>query len=264
MDGVGMHVDSSSLHFSFTALILLFGAGCAYSAAVARQRRLNKRWSGWRSVSFWSGLGVLMVAVWPATMEYAHRDFRGHMLQHLLIGMLAPLGLVLAAPISLLLRSVPRAVARSITRFLHSKLVRVVSSPPVAALLNIGAMFVLYLTPLYGATLNHSVLHHWLHAHFLLAGYLFVWAILGGPDPGIKRFTLGVRLTVLWLSIGSHALLAKLMYGFGWPRGGHHSLQEIQAAAQWMYYWGDAAELLLIIALFARWYKQQRTRVMAF
>lgn len=253
-----MHLHAPSLLFSLVALVLLLGAGCVYSAAVVHQRRLNKRWSTWRSVSFWFGIGVLMVAVWPATMEYAHRDFRGHMLQHLLIGMLAPLGLVLAAPISLLLRSVPRATARSITRFLHSAPVQLVSSPPVAMLLNVGAMYVLYLTPLYMATLNHSLLHYWLHVHFLLAGYLFTWAVLAGPDPGIKRFTLGVRLGVLWLSIGSHALLAKLMYGFGWPRGSHHSLQEIQAAAQWMYYWGDAAELLLVIALFARWYKQQQ------
>ena len=193
-------------------------------------------------------------------MEYAHQDFRGHMAQHLLIGMLAPLGLVLAAPISLLLRSVPRAVGRSITRFLHSVPIQVVSSPLVAMVLNVGAMYVLYLTPVYTATMHYSILHYWLHVHFLAAGYLFTWAILAGPDPGIKRFTLGARLGVLWLSIASHALLAKIMYGFGWPRGSQYSLQEIQTAAQWMYYWGDAAELLLVIALFARWYHQQRTR----
>jgi len=263
MDGMA-HASSSSVSFSLGALVLLLGAGCAYSLAAARQRQQGKRWNSWRSLSFWLGIGVLMVAVWPTTMEYAHRDFCGHMLQHLLIGMLAPLGLVLARPISLLLRSVPKTTGRSISRFLHSTPLQLVSSPWVAMVLNVGAMYVLYLTPLYVASLHYGVFHYWLHVHFLAAGYLFTWAILAGPDPGIRRYPLRTRLGVLWLSIASHALLAKLMYGFGWPRGSPHSLEEIQVAAQWMYYWGDAAERLLVIALFARWYTQQRTRRVAF
>src|SRR5690625_5795279 len=100
---------------------------------------------------FWVGIGMLLVAVRPTTMEYAHLDFCGHMLQHLLIGMLAPLGLVLARPISLLLRSVPKTTGRSISRFLHSTPLQLRSSPWVATVLNVGAMCVLYLTPLYAA-----------------------------------------------------------------------------------------------------------------
>lgn len=58
--------------------------------------------------------------------------------------------------------------------------------------------------------------------------------------------------------MGSHALLAKLMYGRGWPRGTPHSLAEIQQAAQWMYYGGDLTEVLLAAALFASWPALQR------
>src|SRR5690625_6331510 len=101
MDGMA-HASSSSVSFSLGALVLLLGAGCAYSLAAARQRQQGKRWNSWRSLSFWLGIGVLMVAVWPTTMEYAHRDFCGHMLQHLLIVMMATLVLVLVRQISLL------------------------------------------------------------------------------------------------------------------------------------------------------------------
>src|SRR5690625_7911272 len=94
MDGMA-HASSSSVSFSLGALVLLFGVGCAYSLAAARQRQQGKRWNSWRSLSFWLGIGVLMVAVWPTTMEYDHRDFCGHMLQHMLFGMLVPYGIVL-------------------------------------------------------------------------------------------------------------------------------------------------------------------------
>ncbi|HSP58867.1 MAG TPA: hypothetical protein VLO12_11255, partial [Halomonas sp.] len=50
----------------------------------------------------------------------------------------------------------------------------------------------------------------------------------------------------------------KLMYGYAWPRNTHHGIEEIQAAAQVMYYGGDAAEALLALAFFILWYRSQR------
>lgn len=55
-------------------------------------------------------------------------------------------------------------------------------SHPISALfLNIGGMYVLYLTPLYETSLHSTAVHYWVHIHFLMAGYLFAWAI-AGPD----------------------------------------------------------------------------------
>ncbi len=54
------------------------------------------------------------------------------MLQHLLLGMLAPLGLVMAAPITLVLRSVPARLGRGISRLLRSRYLQVVANPITA------------------------------------------------------------------------------------------------------------------------------------
>jgi putative membrane protein len=50
------------------------------------------------------------------------------------------------------------------------------------------------------------------------------------------------------------------MYGNVWPQAKGHSIEEIQVAAQNMYYGGDFAEVLLAIALFVMWYRSGGSR----
>jgi putative membrane protein len=246
--------------FSAISLLIIVGLLAAYLWASHVQRRAGRRWSGWRCAAFVAGAGLLAVAVAPPLMDFGHHDLRGHMAQHLLIGMLAPLGLVLGAPMTLLLRTLAPPAARRVTRVLVSRPLQVLSHPATALVLNIGGMYVLYLTPLYAATLTSPLLHHLVHFHFLAAGYLFVWSILAGPDPAPHAPGMWVRLGVLFVSMAAHATLGKLMYGFLWPRGTHHGTEEIQAAAQLMYYGGDLAEVLLVVALFAMWYRARGAR----
>lgn len=252
MHGAVGYTHSTSL-LSWLPLLMLGAVTLAYLVAARRQWRTRHGWSGWRCSFFLLGSLLLAVAVLPPIMSWAHHDLRGHMVVHLLMGMLAPLPWVLAAPMTLTLRSLPTTTARRLVAILQSLPVRLVAHPVIALLLNIGGMALLYLTPLYAASLNSPFLHHWVHLHFLVAGYLFCWSILAGPDASPHRLGLRFRLGVLFISIAAHALLSKLMYGYRWPRGTDHSVEEIQAAAQLMYYGGDLAELLLAVALLALW-----------
>ena len=250
------HADPDAA-FSAVALLLVAGLLVAYVTATYAQRRAGRRWSHWRTATFVVGAGLLAVAAAPPLVRFAHADLRGHMLQHLLVGMLAPLGLVLAAPVTLALRTLSVPAARRITGLLRSRPLRVLSHPVAALVLNIGGMYALYLTPLYAATLGSPALHHLVHLHFLAAGYLFTWAILTGPDPAPHPPRMRTRLGVLFVSMAAHATLGKLMYGYLWPRGTLHGADEIRAAAQLMYYGGDLAEVLLAVALFAMWYQRR-------
>ena len=131
------------------------------------------------------------------------------------------------------------------------------SSHPVAALLlNMGWMVMLYATPLFALSRTSTWLHVLVHYHFVAAGYLFAWAI-AGPDPAPDRPSLRYRAVVLFIGIAVHSTLGKLMYVYGWPQGAGASRAEIEAAAQWMYYGGDVAEMLLIAALAALWYAER-------
>lgn len=255
-----MHLSSHTSHavpFSEWIPLLIIAAGAAvYLYATLRLHNRKGGWSHWRTLSFLFGILLLAVAMLPSLMQWAHHDLRGHMAQHLLIGMYGPLFLVLGAPITLALIALPVEIARGVTAVLRSKIFYFLSHPVIALLLNMGGMYLLYLSPLYVMSLSNSYLHYLIHIHFLVAGYLFAWSIIG-QEPVSKRPAFKVRLLVLFISITAHAFLSKFMYAYLYPLHSPHPGSQIQEAARMMYYWGDLSELLLAIVLFGMWYHKK-------
>lgn len=248
-----MHGPSPVIIGLFNILPVLLGI--LYVTAATR----DAAWSRLRTISFLGGLSLIIAAMSPSFLHWAHHDLRGHMIQHLMLGMFAPLCLVLAAPGTLLLRQVPVAAGRAIVAFLGTPPMRVLTHPVTAAVLDIGGMYVLYLTPLYAYAAGDPALHVLLHIHFVLAGYLFTWSI-AGPDPAPHRPSMNLRLAVLLLATAAHGVLGKIMYGHAHPRDVTSDLEELRSAALWMYYGGDLAEVLLACAFFAMWFRRSGSR----
>ncbi|MYR44742.1 cytochrome c oxidase assembly protein [Streptomyces sp. SID5910] len=239
-------------------LLPLLAVTAAYLLAVRRARRRNaaQGWSRARSASFLGGAALLAVALLPPLGPAAHTDFRGHMAQHMLIGMYAPLLLVLAAPVTLALRTLPPAHARRVTGLLHSRPARLVTHPATALALSTGTLGVLYCTPLYGAAMGHPAGHWLMNAHFLVSGCLFAHAV-AGPDPAPARPGVPARLVYLGIAIAAHALLSQAMYG-GFLVDVHAPVDQVRRGAEIMYYGGDIAELLLAAALVSTWRPERR------
>jgi len=120
------------------AVLAVMAAG--YVVLVARRRARGRQWSHWRTASLLAGVGLLAAAMLPPVADHAGHSFHGHMVQHLLIGMYAPLGLVLAAPITLLLGSLPARQARRLARLVRSRPVGLLANPITALLLTIGGL----------------------------------------------------------------------------------------------------------------------------
>lgn len=220
--------------------------------------RFGRRWRPERTVWFTVGAIMLAVGVSPAIDGAATADPRWHMIQHLLVGMYAPIGLVFGAPVTLLLGTVDSRRATAATRWLRTPLVHVLSHPATAGLITTAGLYAFYLTPLYAVAQDHTAVHLGVHAHFLLAGYLFTWSI-AGPDAAPRRPGVRVRVTVLVAVWGAHAFLAKLLYAHADelpPRSGH-GLEHTRQAAELMYYGGDVAELVIAAALFAAWLRRR-------
>ncbi|WP_086730136.1 cytochrome c oxidase assembly protein [Streptomyces carpinensis] len=247
---------------ALTLLVLIAVAG-GYLLAAHRARRRNpaQGWNAGRSASFLTGLALLALALLPPLAPAAHSDFRGHMAQHMLLGMYAPLALVLAAPVTLSLRALPPAQARRVTAVLHSPPARVAAHPAVALALSTGTLAGLYFTPLYDTAMSHPLGHWLMHAHFLASGCLFAHAI-AGPDPAPNRPGVRARLVYLGIAIAAHALIAQAMYG-GFFIDIHAPIGQVQQGAEIMYYGGDIAELLLAAALVTTWRPERRTHPVA-
>ncbi len=257
MTGHGAHLAGAAGWLPAVAVVAVPLA--LYAAGVARRRaRLGRGWSPWRTASLAVGLLLVAAAVAPPLAQAAHEDLSGHMVQHLLLGMYAPLGIVLAAPVTLLLGAGGPRLRRRVARVLRSRPLHALAHPVSAAVLDIGALHVLYLTPLHALTQRSALVHGLVAVHLLLAGCLFTWS-LAGPDPAPRRPGVGVRVVVLVLAAAAHAHLAKLLYARAGelPAGSGLAAAEVQRAAQWMYYGGDVAELLLAAALLGGWYARR-------
>jgi putative membrane protein len=239
--------------------LLVLVPSFAYLTAARARRGSGRTWPSWRAASFVIGLVLVAAVVSPALHTLGHHDPRGHMIQHLLLGMFAPLALVLAAPVTLLLGVLPVSRRGTARTLLHSRVLRGVAHPVTAAALDMGGLYLLYLSPLYTLTVANPLVHHLVSLHFLLAGYLFSWSI-AGPDPAPCRPSIAIRAGVLIAAGAAHAYLAKLLYARAAEHllESSHDLDGMQAAAQLMYYGGDLAELALATALFAMWYRSRQ------
>jgi putative membrane protein len=231
-------------------LVLAVAVGYEILATVGRP------WPWWRTALFLTGCALLVAGFTPDALPWPAGDFRTHMAQHLLIGMLAPLALVLGAPVTLLLRTLPRRAGRFVGRLLRTRVLHAVAHPVVALVLNLGGLALLLGTGLYAATTRDPALHLLVHVHFLLAGYLFAW-VIAGPDPAPRRPSVPARLVVLGVAIAFHSVLSQLLYAGAYldlpvPAG------QRQGGAELMYYGGDIAELLLAAALVTGWRPARR------
>jgi putative membrane protein len=150
------------------------------------------------------------------------------MTQHLLLGMYAPLALVLGAPATLPLAALPVRARPRVAAVLRSRPLHALSHPATAAVLTVGALYLLYLAPLYTLSARSALVHQPLHVHFLLTGYLFAWAV-AGPDPALRRPGTGLRIAEVVAAGGAQSSLAELLYS----RASHHHPAAATARPRW-------------------------------
>ncbi len=194
--------------------VLLCGAGgLGYLVGVRRLRRRGDGWPWPRTAAWFAGLAVVVYVTCGAPAAYGRLMFSAHMLGHMTLSMAAPILLVTAAPVTLALRVLPartdgsRGAREWLTALIGSRFLRVLSLPPVAAFLFAGSLVVFYFSPLLPLALSTHVGHELMQVHFLLAGYLFAW-VLVGVDPGPHRPTYPLRLVLLLATLGFHAFFA--------------------------------------------------------
>jgi cytochrome c oxidase assembly factor CtaG len=191
------------------ALVLVTGL---YLLGVHRLRARGDAWGVGRLVSFLTGVLTLAVALLSGLEAYDTRLFGVHMVQHMLLVMVAPVFLALGAPVTLALRTLPGRPRGVLLGLLHSRVARVLTFPAVPWVIFIGSPFALYFSGWYPATLDHRWLHDLMHVHFVVAGCLFFWPIVG-VDPVPGRVSHPFRILLLFATMPFHAFLGVAIMG---------------------------------------------------
>ncbi len=208
----------SRIFFSYEPDALMIGilvtAVALYIKGVVVLTKRGDKWPVGRTISFALAIALIDFATSGGLGLYAHFAFSYHMVAHMILGMIAPIGLVLGAPITLALRTLPqgrngdeRGVRGSLLAALHSKLAIFYTNPLVALAFFDGSLFVLYFTGLFGSLMQSHVGHLFMSIHFLLAGILFFHVVIG-IDPNPKRVPHLVRIVILFAAMSIHAFFS--------------------------------------------------------
>lgn len=166
-----------------------------------------------RTISFVGlGLGAIAVATFSFLGVYDTVLFWVHMVQHMLLNMIAPVFLVFGAPVTLALRTLPPRPRGWLLAVLHSRFGKVILFPPLTTLLMVASPFVLYNTGWYELTLRNDFFHDLLHLYLVTVGCLFFFPLLS-VDPVPIKMPYPIRILLFMLTMPFHAFLGVTIMG---------------------------------------------------
>jgi putative membrane protein len=233
--------------YACAAFVAQLAALAAYLAGVVRVRRRGRRWPPRRIAAFALGMLALNVALVSGLASYDDDVFAVHIVQHVLLMMVGPPLLSLGAPITLALQAISRSSRARLVRCLHHQAVRVLGTLAVSSLLYYSTMYLYFVTPFYGYSLNHELAHNISHLVMFAVGCLLWWPMVG-PDPVPGRPSPRARISAMLIGMPIEALLALLIVRRGPTVANWYSPGDVRTGAA---VFAAAAALSGVVAIVA-------------
>ncbi|PRY30594.1 putative copper resistance protein D [Pseudosporangium ferrugineum] len=242
----------------------------AYGAGVRRLRAAGHPWPAARTASWTGGLLLLGAVTCLGVGKYAYVLFSVHMVQHMVLSMVVPVLLVGGAPVTLALRALRRpddpqvrGAREWLLLVLHSRMFRFLSHPVVALAGYVVSLYGLYLGGLLGTLMRYHLGHLAMLTHFVLAGYLLFWVLIG-IDPGRRRIHPALLTVVHFLAMAAHAffgfvlLQSTSVIAADWYTAVHPAWapslladQRLGAGLAWAF--GEVPAAVVMLLLVRRW-----------
>jgi cytochrome c oxidase assembly factor CtaG len=168
----------------------------------------------WQVAAFGGGLVVVLIAFVSPLAALAGALFSAHMLQHLLLMIVAPPLLILGAPLLPLLWALPLPARRAIgqewkaatsIRYLWQQL----THPVTVWLLSVVTLWVWHLPALYQAALGQVWVHELEHFSFFGASLLFWWLVI--QPHGRRRLGYGAGILFIFTTALQSGALGALL-----------------------------------------------------
>ena len=248
-----------------TAAVLAAGALYLWGARRVGRRHPARPWPWWRTGMFLAGLAVVVLATQSGIGAYDDVLFWDHMVQHLLLIMVAPPLLVVGQPFTLLLHASRNPLHTWAKRVMRSRVVGFLTWPPFGLALYIATVAGTHLTGLTRLILSNPALHNAEHVLYLVAGYLFFLPVFG-REPIRWRISYPIRILVLVLAMPVDTFTG-LVLGYASsgsytngprPPGSPGPVEDVHWAGAAMWIGGDAIMLALIMLVMLMWSRDDR------
>jgi cytochrome c oxidase assembly factor CtaG len=248
------------------ALAGLYGWGVV---RVAR-RHPARPWPRWRTALFGAGLLVIVIATQSGVGAYDDLLFYDHMIQHLLLLMVAPPLLIWGQPLTLLLHASRNPLHTWAKRIVRSRVASFLTWPVFGTVLYAVAIVAAHLSGIASIVEQNQAVHNTEHGLFVVIGYLFFLPILGS-EPIRWRLSYPVRfvLLVLLMPIDTFTGVA-LGYGSatspGVPIGPRPAwapspVSDLHTGGAVMWVGGDGIMFGLMMIVFLMWARDERAAV---
>jgi putative copper resistance protein D len=257
--------------FDPTAIVPLVLVAALYAWAVRRVDAAHpgNRHPAHRTWLFMAGLVAIAVALTSPIEAYEGLLFSVHMIQHMLLELVAAPLLLAGAPITLALRVSSPRVRRGLLAVLQSRVVHVISFPVIAWVLFAAVNWGWHFSTLYDQALENDLLHYVQHATFLGAALLFWWPAIGA-DPSPWRLPHPMRLFYLFLAMPQNSFLgvallqtSTVLYPHYVTNGrtwGPSPLEDQHLGGVLMWVMGDMAFLAGMAVVVALWVRHEERR----
>jgi putative copper resistance protein D len=243
---------------------------CAlYLVGVVRVRRRHPAnpWPLLRTLSFLVGLAVVVIATQSSIGAYDDELFGVHMVQHLLLIMVAPALFVAGRPVMLLLHASRNPLHRWAKTVIRSRVVTALTCPPVAAAIYAATIVGTHLTGFTNTTLQHEWVHNGEHALYLVAGYLYFLPVLGS-EPIRWRMSFPTRFLLLALSMPVDTFVGVVLlqtnrepfpaYAAAGRHWGPSLVSDLHTGGAIMWVGGDGIMFALAVCLFVVFLRDSR------
>ena len=219
-----------------------------YAAAWFRLTR--PRWG--QLLAWCGGVAAVLLATSPPIEGWADESFTGHMVQHLLLIIVAPPLLVSAHPINTFRHTLPRPTEteRKVARWWRRW---AAIAAPVCFL---TVLFGTHLTPIYDLALRHRVVHDVEHVAYLMSS-VGLWAVVTAPMSSRALGRVGATFAV----IAGSAIVGVVLTSASRPLietyidvlGPREALRDQRQAGSLMWIGGMALGLPLLMTAVWRW-----------
>ncbi len=257
--------------WQFAPLVTAFAviAAVLYGWGVIRVARRHpaRPWPAWRTGMFAAALAVIVLATQSGVGTYDGVLYWDHMVQHLLLLMVAPPLLIAAQPITLLMHASRNPLHTWTKRAVRSWVASFLTWPAFGAAAYTIAVAVAHLTNVASLVQRNQVAHNAEHVIFLVIGYLFFLPIVG-HEPIRWRLSYPMRFVILVLLMPVDTFTGLVLtYGTastpGVPAGPRPPwapgpVADLHAGGAVMWIGGDAIMFGLMMLVFLVWSMDER------